>query len=295
MNDFILGKSPAKLNLFLKVKDKRPDGFHNIETVFEKISLFDDVYIYPKPAPQKIEVKCNYPGLPQDKNNIAYKAARIFLDKMNIKDSVQIRILKRIPPSSGMGGGSSNAAVVLKLLDSLFKTNLSDDEFVEIGERIGSDVPFFLKDCNFALGTLKGNKITKINTSLSLWHLLIYPDIEISTSLAYQLFDKDTNSLTKAEVDVKLLIQTLEAEDAEGVSKKVYNSFEYTIFRRFKNLEKIKNKLLDLGATSALLTGSGSTIYGNFFSRKEALNIKHKLGSNSSFPYVVQGPIRTFA
>lgn len=304
MIDSISCKSPAKLNFFLNITGKREDGFHDIETIFEKISLFDNVCVSIKPSQlypplkkrsisNRIEVKCSGIDVPLDQENIAYKASLAFMSKMDIRKGIRIYISKRIPSGSGMGGGSSNAATILKLLNSLFKTNLTKDELILIGKELGSDVPFFIEDYNFGFGSGRGDKVAKINTNLSFWHLLIHPMIKISTSTAYQLFDQETNTLTKEEVDVKLLIHALEEGNIEKLSEKMYNSFEYVIFKKFKKLFKIKNKLLDLGSIGALLTGSGTTVYGIFFSRKEAIKAKQKLKLNNNFPYLVQGPIRT--
>lgn len=301
MTDFISCKSPAKLNLFLKIKGKRCDGFHEVETVLEKISLFDDIHIYIKPSQgdraysDRIKIGCHGFNVPQDKTNIVYKAAKLFMSSTGIYKEIQIYIYKRIPPGSGMGGASSNAAMVLRALNYLLNTNLTQERLLLMGEELGADVPFFLKDYNFGLGTAKGEKITKINTNLLFWHLIIYPRIKISTSEAYSLFDEKGNSLTKDEVDVKLLTRALEEDKVEKVSERLYNSFEDIIYKKFKYLLKIKNKLLDSNARGALLSGSGANIYGLFFSKKEAIEAEKKLNSSNSFSYFVQGPIRTLA
>jgi len=305
MNDSIFHKSPAKLNLFLNIKSKRADGFHNIETVFEKISLFDDIKIFLVPSSkftnrnktdlEDINIECKGIEIPvkKDEDNIIYKAAKLFMSDISVKKKIKIQIFKRIPPGSGLGGGSSNAATVLKSLNSLFKANFSKDKLMMLGGKIGMDVPFFIENYNFGFGTGRGEKITKIKTKLEFWHLLIYPEINISTAQAYKLFNGMNNGLTKKEVNVKLLIQALKQDNIEKVSEGLYNIFEDIIFKKFEYILKIKNKLLDLNAKGTLLTGSGSAVYGVFLLKKEAIKAKQKLKTNNNFPYTIQGPIRT--
>ena len=149
MNRLVL-KSPAKLNLYLDVLRKRPDGFHDIDTIFEKIALFDIITI--KPLGKGIKVTSDNPALPTGKKNLAYKAARILFEKTGFKKGVSINIKKNIPLSSGLGGGSSNAASTLLGVNRLFKLGLNKKELVEIAKTLGAYVPFFLYDYNFALG-----------------------------------------------------------------------------------------------------------------------------------------------
>ncbi len=292
MKDSIFAKTPAKLNLFLKIIDKRKDGFHNLETVFEKVSLFDDIYISLKSF--GIEVISEGFKVPQNSKNIVYKAAELFVSKLSIHRGIKINIKKRIPPGSGMGGGSSDAACILKMLNNLFDTNLSREELFHMGKSLGADVGFFLKDYAFALGKGKGDIIRKVNTDLSFWHLMVKPSFDICTTYAYSLWDKEnSNVLTKNKVGVKLLIQALENNEIEKVYRKLYNSFEHILFKKFIDLSKIKKKLLDLGAKNVLLTGSGSIIYGIFSDEEEVVLTKNKLEKDKNFPYAIQVPVQT--
>lgn len=292
MSDFISSKSPAKLNFFLNIKKKKSDGFHEIDTILEKISLFDDIKISVISA--GINIKTEGFKIPEDDSNIAYKAADLFVSETNIRKGVEIYIKKRIPPGGGLGGGSGNAALVLKLMNNLFEVGLGKKDLIAMAKKIGTDVPFFICDYAFAIGSDKGDEIKEINTDLLFWHLLINPGLKISTSKAYKLFDsKYSNILTKNIHDVRLLIQDLEYNKADKVCGKMYNSFERPIFTKLKKLLTIKKELLKAGAKNALLTGSGSNIYGVFLEKKGAIEAEKKLSKDKKFPYVVYGPFQT--
>lgn len=312
MKKYISCKSPSKLNLFLNIKGKREDGFHDIETVLEKIPVFDKVTLTVEDIPKEKEdslTKINVEmhgspihspipdrknPIPEGKNNTAFKAASIFVDKFDINNkNIDIKILKKIPTGAGLGGASSNAAVVLKLLDRLFNTNLSPQEISSMGKDIGSDVPFFLRECNFGFGSEKGDKIEDINSDLRFWHLLIYPGEKISTPVAYRWFDEYSNTLTKNRLNVKLFTRAIVNNHVENIDGNLYNSFERIIYKKSILLSKIRKKLLNFEFRNTLLTGSGSVIYSLFFSKDEAEKAKQELDSKSEFPYFVYGPIRT--
>lgn len=300
MKKYISCRSPSKLNLFLNIKGKREDGFHNIETVLEKIPVYDKITLEVNNPPgdmdsssDQINVEVQGTLIPQGKNNTAFKVASIFVSEMGIKEKIKIKIFKNIPVRSGMGGASSNAAMVLRLLDRLFETELSHEKIISLGKQLGTDAPFFLKEYNFGFGKGKGDEIEKLSSDLTLWHLLAYPKTEISTPLAYKWFDEIGNTLTKNEVNVKLLICGIVNNNAKKLDGNLYNSFEKVIYKKNKLLSKIRDKLIQFDFRNTLLTGSGSTIYSLFFSKEEAIKAKKELDFGPNFPCSLYGPIRT--
>jgi 4-diphosphocytidyl-2-C-methyl-D-erythritol kinase len=287
MNKYIVSKSPAKLNLFLDIVKKRKDGFHDISTVFKirflsakqslKISLKSDGY--------KIPLGCE---------NTMYKTAVLFAEQTGIQNGiVEIFIKKNIPPGSGLGGASSNAANVLLALNKIFGNKLDYARMYSIMTSIGSDTAFFLNKDSFALGMDKGHRLRALKTRIKLYHVIVFPGIKVSSGEAYGLYDKKSSILTNNRPDVKLLIYALNKNNKDKLSKNLYNIFENIIFDKLKKLEEIKSILIKYGAKNALLTGSGSAVYGVFFSENSALKAKKAIEKDNSFSLKVQGPFKT--
>src|SRR6185436_451831 len=151
-------QSPAKLNLYLKIVNKRPDGFHNLTTLFERIDLADEITLTSE-ASGRIRVSCDHPQVPTGPKNLVYKAAALLKQDFGIKQGVHITICKNIPVAAGLAGGSSNAATVLQGLNKLWNLKLTKTRLAAYAARIGSDVAFFLYDCSWALGTGRGEVI----------------------------------------------------------------------------------------------------------------------------------------
>ena len=193
--------APAKVNLFLKVLGKRKDGYHNILTVFERITLEDRIRI--SKIPSGIEIVCNKPITKNPKENLAYKAAKAILEKKKISVGVKIQIRKNIPIAAGLGGGSSDAAAVLTGINRLFRLGLDKKNLMAIGSGLGADIPFFILDETFAAGRGIGDKLAIIKSSMRFWHLLIYPGFGVSTARVYADF-KEPNGLTTGGRGVKI-------------------------------------------------------------------------------------------
>jgi 4-diphosphocytidyl-2-C-methyl-D-erythritol kinase len=279
--------SYAKLNLYLEVINKRPDHYHNIKTVFERIDLADRIILKPRPD-KKINLICNSPLVPKDNLNLAFKSAKLLQDTFAVEEGVDIKIIKRIPVGSGLGGGSSNAATVLLGLNKLWRLNLLPKKLVDLAKQIGSDVPFFIYDLPFALAELRGDKIhpLKALNKLRLWHILVVPKIKVSTPSIYVKWDKYSSQrnkkarLTRPKYDVKILNLALRKRDFSLLSKALFNSLEEITLKLYPRVKRIKESLKALGLKSILMSGSGPAIMGIVSSRKEALALSRQLKGN---------------
>lgn len=245
--------SPAKINIGLNIISKRDDGYHNIETIFYPIKLFD---IMTFKESNKFEIECSDKSIPTDEKNLIYKARNILSEFVNQELNTRVELEKTIPVFAGLGGGSSNAATTLVALNEIFNLNLDKKILLNLASKIGSDVPFFiLNSPAYAEGRgeiLKPLPDFKLNYKI----LLIIPDIKISTAWAYSNF-----KVSKKQIELSLIQST---QEFEKYRDKITNDFEEIVFPFFPELSEIKNKLLEFGAVFALLSGSGSSIYGFF-------------------------------
>ncbi|MFA5145555.1 MAG: 4-(cytidine 5'-diphospho)-2-C-methyl-D-erythritol kinase [Candidatus Omnitrophota bacterium] len=273
--------SRAKLNLYLEVLNKRKDNYHNIKTVFERIDLSDKIIL--KPRPDKIiNIICADPDVPKDKTNLCCRAAESLRERFNIKTGLDIKIIKRIPVGSGLGGGSSNAAAVLLGLNKLWKLRLCQKKLAGLAGMIGSDVPFFVYNASFGQGNGRGEKIRLLKgiRRAPLWHILVVPKIKVSTPLIYKEWDKQYRKgagLTKPQYDVNILILALEAKGPSLSSGLLFNSLESLTIRLHPEVRRVKEKLADLGLRKTLMSGSGPAVFGIVPSKKEAVSLSRKL------------------
>jgi 4-diphosphocytidyl-2-C-methyl-D-erythritol kinase len=279
--------SYAKLNLYLEVLNKRKDNYHNIKTIFERISLCDKIILKARPD-KKIKIISRAKNLPKDSSNFAYRSAQLLQDTLNITRGVDIKIIKRIPLSSGLGGGSSNAASVLVGLNKLWRLGLGRNRLVSLAKKIGSDIPFFIYNIPFAQGEARGDRIRVLKAiqRLRLWHILVVPDIKVSTPAIYKSWDRISASgvtsgefegLTRPRYDVKILPSALKKRDFTLISGALFNSLQQVTTRLYPELIRIKEKLNRLGLESILMSGSGPAIFGICYSRKEAVSLCRQL------------------
>lgn len=286
MNRLVIN-SYAKLNLYLKVLGKRKDNYHNLETVFERISLCDRITLTLR-HDKEIRIISSCQNIPKDSSNLAYKSAKLLQDSFDFDKGVDIRIIKRIPVGSGMGGGSSNAACVLTGLNKLWHLNLSQQKLAFFARKLGADVPFFIYNTPFALGTERGDKIKKLTklNKLKLWHVLVVSRIKVPTQLIYEkLDDADAHgntieALTIPEFNVKLITSALSCKGFSLTSGMLFNSLEEITCGLYPEIRQIKEKLAGLGLGSVLMSGSGSTVFGIVDSRKEAVSLSGQLEGN---------------
>ncbi|MCX5709510.1 MAG: 4-(cytidine 5'-diphospho)-2-C-methyl-D-erythritol kinase [Candidatus Omnitrophica bacterium] len=274
-------KAYAKLNLFLQVlKPKRKDNYHNLVTLFERIDLFDSITLK-KRADKKIRIICSDSSVPSGEDNLCFRAARLLQDTCGVNIGVDIVIKKRIPVGAGLGGGSSDAATILLGLNKLWGLNLSLSRLVSLSGKIGSDVPFFLYDTPFALGTSRGDKITPLGNmkKVRLWHLLVVPKRHVSTPLIYRKFDR-FSGLTRPAYNVKILTSALKKKPVVLRRGLLFNNLEAVTRKEFPQVDRLKAKLQNLiGFNSVLMSGSGPAVFGILRSKKEAVLFNRKLGA----------------
>ena len=269
--------SYAKVNLYLKVIRKRKDHYHSIKTCFERISLCDKIVLTCLPE-KKIEIISDSKDIPLDHTNLAYKASVRLQKAYRIQKGVRIRIIKRIPVGAGLGGGSSNAAAVLMALNTLWKLRLSGRAILKHANAIGSDVAFFTYNTAFALGTGRGEKISPLKRfqKVKLWHILVVPRLKVSTPLIYKKWDT-FEKLTKPGLDGKLLYSALRENDLSLLRQAICNSLEPVTISLYPEVNRIKEKLLQLNIPAVSMSGSGPAVFGVVSSRKEAVKASAQL------------------
>jgi len=248
--------SPAKINLYLKIKNQRADGYHNIETLICPIAIFDALsFIFDQ---KKILVECN-PKICAQEDNLAFKAADLFFKEANIKAGVKITINKKIPAGAGLGGGSGNAAAVLTALNKHYQT-FSVEKLEKIGLKIGADVPFFIRS-KPALATGIGEKLYEYKGLYPFNIVVVYPRFEVSTSWAYKKFNEIKKNLgltnTKKRNKYPFFINRKD---------KIYikNNLEEAVEPFYPQISDIKKDFIRNKADKTLMTGSGSAIFGIF-------------------------------
>ncbi len=248
--------SPAKINIGLRVLRKREDGYHDIETIFHEVKIFDEIEME---ISDEVEFETNSKEIPGGADNLCLKAVRIFFESFGIHSGVRIYLKKIIPIGAGLGGGSSNSATVLKGLNILFDVGADEDLLCELGSLIGSDVPFFIKG-GTAYATGRGEIIEKIQVDFPYKIVLVYPDIQISTAWAY-----GNLKLKNHEGEESLKRIFIENVDKpEKLRELVENDFEELVFSSYPQVAEIKSKLYELGSVFSLMSGSGSAVFGFF-------------------------------
>lgn len=273
--------SYAKVNLYLAVLARRKDGFHNLTTLFERINLADTI-ILKRRTDNRITITCRNKAVPLDASNLCYKSARLLREKCHVKEGLGIEIIKRIPVGAGLGGGSSNAAAVLVGLNTLWELGLTKKKLASFAAMIGSDVPFFVHDTPFAKAEGRGEKIRALGAldRVRLWHILVVPGIHVSTPSIYKAWDmrkiRRKRRLTTAVPDVTITASALRRGDFPG-SGLLFNNLEPVTIELYPEVGIIKEKLLSSGAQDAVMSGSGSAVFGIAGSRQEASRIKARL------------------
>ena len=258
----------AKINLTLDVGPLRKDGYHEMESVMISIGLRDVVELTAKSG-GNITLRSNFHFLPTDGRNLAVKAANVFFEKTNTAGSADIRIHlnKSIPVCAGMGGGSSDAAAVLRGLNRIYGTGLSDAELEELGRFVGSDVAFCVtgKTC---LATGRGDILSPLPSFSRIPIVVCKPDFFVSTP---ELFSKIDRRRGKIRPDTPGMVRAITDGDLEGVSRRIYNVFEEVLSPyRARTVGDIRRRMLDMGALGACMTGTGPTVFGIFAEEKTA-------------------------
>lgn len=279
-------KSYAKINLGLNILSKRPDGFHELESVFQQISLADEIDF--EIIPKGISVTTDLPSqVPDGEKNICYQAAKLLKDRFNVAQGIRIEIRKNIPVGAGLGGGSSNAAVVLAVLNHLWQLGLSCDELAALGAEIGSDVPFFISGGTM-LARGRGEILSECQVPIDYRCALIFPNFSVSTVWAYKNFKINLTNIQKNIKLADVLSVNIKLHDFKKYFK---NDLEAVVFQRYSELEQIKNSFYEIGAEYASMSGSGSSVFG-LFSSLDAEVVLEKFSLNPEFRVFFVNPIQ---
>ncbi len=265
-------KAPAKVNLFLKVLGKRKDSYHNILTVFERLSLADTIKI--SKAPKGITVKSDIPITKDPKNNLVYKAAKLILEDGKVASGVKIEIKKKIPIASGLGGGSSDAASVLRGMNRLFNLRFSDNTLSNMAKKLGADVPFFILDATFAVGKGRGDELKVIKSRKRFWHLIIKAGSKTATKDIYEAFDGVSKHLTPLEESAKIRIPSKFRMNYEQAESLLHNDLEIAVSLKKGVIGRISKSLAQLLGKKAIVSGSGPSLFCLYRTRREAIDAR---------------------
>lgn len=260
--------APAKINLFLQITGRRPDGYHDLVTLMCCVGIYDTVSL--TFGVKKTSVLCDHPDVPEDKTNLAFEAAALFYKMLKRDESVKISIKKQIPVAAGLGGGSSNAAAVLLGLNHHCGYPFSTDDLMSMGLSIGADIPFFIFR-KPAIASGVGEKLEPYHGLPNLKILLVFPGFPVSTADVYK---KLNLGLTKCE---KKLKDSLLNKQIFNSRYHLCNDLETVVASEHPDIPKIKKALLSHGALGALMSGSGPTVFGLFAESNKASKASHAL------------------
>jgi len=250
----------AKINLSLDVLGKRDDGYHNLRMIMQTVELQDTVLL--EEIGSDICLECSSSWLPCDETNIAWKAARLFIDQKGIKSGVRMKIIKRIPVAAGLAGGSTDAAAVLRGLNELFSMNLDDDELRRLGKQLGADVPYCING-GTRLAEGIGERLTVLPDFSGVDIILMKPNRGVSTAWVYE--NLNISEIEQSDrPDTNLLIQALMRRDINSVSQNMKNVLEKVTIPKYGIIQEAKDRLLELGALGSMMSGSGPTVFGIF-------------------------------
>jgi 4-diphosphocytidyl-2-C-methyl-D-erythritol kinase len=272
--------APAKLNLYLKITGQRADGYHELVSLMVPVALFDELKI--SREKNGLTVSCKGRGLPAGRDNLVYRAAFLFFKETRIRQGASIELVKKIPVSAGLGGGSSDAAATLTGLNQLWGNPLPKEDLERLALSLGADVPFFLlKKPAIARGI--GEILQPLNNFPIFWYVIISPRLEVSTAWVYKQVKL---KLTEEE---KRDILTNSENTVFNVPDMLSNDLERVTFGKYSFLCQIKDSLTKLGALGALMTGSGPSLFGLFKSARKAHKAGNFLSSCEGDIFVAKG------
>lgn len=260
--------APAKVNLILRVLDRRADGFHNLWSLMQTVGLEDEISLRLDENHDEIRLRCDDPSLAADRTNLVYRAADAVLLRCRRRVGVEIMLTKRIPMGAGLGGGSSDAAATIVGLSRLLDLRWSAADMAQVGQMLGSDVPFFFS-APTAVVTGRGEEVRSVHLPGERGIVLVYPGFSIETKWAYQtLASRRTHVRPLSDAHASLGRER--RLSWEQILERAENDFEGPVFEAYPALQVIKHTLLQLGAEAALLSGSGATVFGVFHDEGKA-------------------------
>ena len=268
--------TPAKINLILRVLDRRSDGYHNLWSLMQTVALEDELRFQVRADSTELRLKCDVASLPTDRRNLVWRAAALVLDRAGLQVGLDIEITKRIPLAAGLGGGSSDAAATIVALNHLLRLGWSGGEMAQVGAALGSDVPFFF----FAPSAIvrgRGEDVAAVMVTGARWVVLVHPGFPIETRWAY-----DRLAATREHVRPLSEQHSRIASQAslawEDVIPLMENDFEQPLVPVYDAIRKMKARLLSEGAETALLSGSGATVFGIFRDEDSAVRAQTSVG-----------------
>jgi 4-diphosphocytidyl-2-C-methyl-D-erythritol kinase len=248
----------AKINWTLRVLGRRDDGFHELCTIFQTVSLHDTLHF---DLCGDIRLTCDDPAIPTDERNLIIKAAKLLQHELGVKRGAKIHLEKHIPSPGGLGGGSSNAAVALMGLSRLWDLAPTEEDLLRFAAWLGSDVPFFVAG-GTALGTGRGEQISELGDIEAQKLLIVSPAVDISTADVFGSLGAP--SLTNTAPDTNLTVCRKGVESFDPRHSELKNDLEQTVFAQYPEVERVRNTLLELGAVKAAMSGSGASVFGIF-------------------------------
>jgi 4-diphosphocytidyl-2-C-methyl-D-erythritol kinase len=275
VNTGTVKRSPAKINLILRVLKKREDGYHELASLMQRINLFDQMRFISRG--NGIVMHCPGSGLPTDEGNIAVRAAKLFFEKTGWQGGIEITLKKEIPVAAGLGGGSSNAATTLMALNEMTGAALTKDDLMEMGASLGADVPFFIfEKTAWAFGV--GDRLRESEKIPGLWYVLVNPGVELSTRRVYESLKL---GLTNRAIQYNIpRLQTV-----TRIAGELQNDLEDVSERMCPSIRIIKDRLKANGALGSLMSGSGPTVFGIFRNKTDAEKASREL-KKDGFPFV---------
>lgn len=269
-------KAPAKINLTLDILGRRSDGYHELRTIMQSVSIYDTLTVE-KTCGSDITLSCGRSDVPCDDSNLVVRAARRFLSEHGIKQGLHFTLQKRIPSMAGMAGGSSDCAAALIGLDRLMGTNTDEKMLIEIAASLGADVPFCTVGGSLICEGI-GERLTRLPPMPHCYIVIIKPQVSVSTPEAFKKYD----SLPLPErSDFGGMLSAFDRGDIASVSARLFNALEYA--SKCEEIALAKKRLLDCGAIASLMTGSGSAVYGIFTDRTAAEKCRDSLKELYSF------------
>ncbi len=264
---FVKERAHGKINLGLDVIRKREDGYHEVKMIMQTVGIYDGIDISREKGDREITVETNLKYLPTGEGNLAYRAADMLMEEFNINEKVHIRIRKLIPVAAGMAGGSADCAAVFRGINKLFNLGLTMEELKARGVKLGADVPYCIEE-GTALSEGIGEKLTTLPPMPDCYILLVKPAINISTKYVYE--NLRANEL-EFHPDIDGMVEAIKKGDLYGVTDRMANVLETVTETEYEIITQIKDKLKEMGAVNAIMSGSGSTVFGIYDDEKKAM------------------------
>lgn len=275
-------KAYAKVNLALDIVGKREDGYHLLRMIMQTVDIYDDI-IFKKGAPG-IKITSNKDFVPTDRRNLVYKAVELFCNTYGIEPAVEVHIEKRIPVEAGMAGGSTDAAAALKAMRNLYRPELKDEELMELGVKIGADVPYCING-GTALCEGIGEVITELESFEDNIMVVVKPNFGVSTVDTYKNFHMEE---VKKHPPVDKLIEAMKKKDVSYVAENMGNLLELVTIKNHVEIKELKESIMAMGAMGAMMSGSGPTVFAFFRDNEKAEKCAEKLKEKYSEVFVTR-------